>query len=337
MALGDIIELVQLPYLSKGDLTDRFICTLSFYDTGRWRTWLQTEGSGQKLIEVQAWPAEAFYFGREAEHADDICSNFLTFFGQHANFKEFERLFSAIQDDILNLSASFAKLELIFKTSETSRNGATRMIATEVEYMLLVCRSVFDLLQNLVAKIWMRAKPRDAAKKKKELKQQFSDMTLAANELKTAAQIAKQYQLPDVIAECYARHSPTFLKIRQFRDDLVHRGYQVQMIFHGEKGFVIRKQLGPFRDLDIWRDEEVEENGLVPLLPALAMVVNGTLSACEDFAITLANCIEFPDPIIPGMNLYMRGYFNRALLAALADADGRLAEGRRLVGVPADT
>jgi hypothetical protein len=61
------------------------------------------------------------------------------------------------------------------------------------------------------------------------------------------------------------------------------------------------------------------------------MVVHGTLSACDDFADTLVRCCGFADPIVPGMNLYMRGYFNEALLAALADADGRLGEGRRLV------
>ena len=157
-------------------------------------------------------------------------------------------------------------------------------------------------------------------------------MTLSDNKLRSVAQIAEQYALPDVIAECYARHAPMFLKIRQFRDSLVHRGYQIQTIFRGEKEFVIRKRLGPFLNLDIWRENEVQENDLVPLLPALAMVVHGTLAACEDFARTLVSCIQFPDPIVPGMDLYMRGYFNGALLAALADADGRLAEGRRLVG-----
>src|SRR5208282_1268734 len=104
-----------------------------------------------------------------------------------------------------------------------------------------------------------------------------------------------------------------------------------QTIFRGEKGFVIRKRLGPFLKLDIWREDEVEENDLVPLLPALPMVVQGTLAACEDFAHTLVSCIRFLDPIVPGMNLYMRGYFNGALRAALADADARLAEGRQLM------
>jgi hypothetical protein len=211
------------------------------------------------------------------------------------------------------------------------RSGATRMAATEVEYILLVCRSVFDLLQEIVAKIWGAIAPTDPTKKKRALKKTFSDMTLADNKLRSVRQIAEQYALPGLIAECYARHALIFLKIRQFRDSLVRRGRQVQTIFRGEKGFLIQKRLGPFLNPDIRRDDEVQEKDLVPLLPALAMVVRGTLAACDDFAETLASCIQFADPIVPGMNLYMRGYFNEALLAALGDADRRLAQGRRLV------
>jgi hypothetical protein len=332
MTLGEIIDVSQIPYLSKADLAGRFLCTLSFYDAGAWHTWVPTEGPRQKVIEIQAWPAEAFYFGKTPESPNDIFSGFLTFIAQRANLKGFHPPFSAIQDDIFNLSASLAKLNLIFAAADTVTSGATRLAATEVEYILLVCRSVFDLLQEMLAKLWGAIAPTDPAKKKRALKKTFSDMTLSDNKLRSVTQIAEQYALPVIIAECYARHAPMFLKIRQFRDSLVHRGHQVQTIFRGEKGFVIQKRLGPFLNLDIWHDDEVQENDLVPLLPALAMVVHGTLAACEDFANTLMSCIRFADPIVPGMNLYMRGYFNEALLAALADADGRLAEGRRLVG-----
>ena len=36
-------------------------------------------------------------------------------------------------------------------------------------------------------------------------------------------------------------------------------------------------------------------------------------------------------PVVPGMALYMRGYFNDSLLDALRDADERLSEGRTLL------
>ena len=328
MALGQIIDLADLPFLTKGDLGGRFLCTSTFYD-GSWRTWLAIEEDGRKLIEVQAWPAESFYFGTQPEQPSDICSAFLTFVAQHANFDGFYPPFSAIQDDLFNLSASLAKLDLIHAAGEKA--GASRMAATEVEYILLVCRSIFDLLQELVAKLWKTIKLADGTVKAQQLKKTFSDMTLADNKLRPAAQISAQYGLPMIIAECYARHAPMFLKIRQFRDNLVHRGYQVQMIFRGDAGFEIRKRLGPFVDLNIWRDDEIQPNDIVPLLPALGLVIHGTLAACEDFAHTLASCIQLPTAMVPDMALFMRGYFNDALVAAMADANQRLAEGRSLI------
>jgi hypothetical protein len=332
MALGEIVQLSGIPYLAHAALPGRFISSLTFHE-GEWRMWLQTEVPDR--VEVRAWPAEAFYFARQPEEAKDICSTFLTFMAQRSNFDGFQATFSAIQDDMFNLSASLAKLHLIFESGDKAGSGASRMAATEVEYILLVCRSVFDLLQEVLAKLWGKITLTDTTKRKKALKKTFSDMTLHANTLKSAHQIAAQFQLPEALANCYARHAPIFLKIREFRDNLVHRGHRVQTIFRGKDGFVITKSLGTFLNLNIWRDDEVMQNDLVPLMPALALVVHGTLAACDDFAQVLLTCIQFPNPIVPGMDLFMRGYFNGALVDALADAEQRLAEGRSLIPSPA--
>jgi hypothetical protein len=122
-----------------------------------------------------------------------------------------------------------------------------------------------------------------------------------------------------------------FLKIRKFRDDLIHRGHRIQTIFKGEEEYLISKDLGSFRDIKIWREDEVRENNLAPLAPVLHLMIHGTLAACEEFAVILQRHCRWLEPTVPGMHLYMRGYFNRELKSALADADSRLAEGRTLL------
>jgi hypothetical protein len=57
------------------------------------------------------------------------------------------------------------------------------MAATEVEYILSVCGSVFDLLQELLAKLRSTITLVDPTKRQKALKKTFSDMTLHANEI----------------------------------------------------------------------------------------------------------------------------------------------------------
>jgi hypothetical protein len=152
---------------------------------------------------------------------------------QRANRPNVARLFSAIQDDIFNLSESLAKLKLIHGSSDEA-DGSGRMAATEVEYVLLVCRSIFDLLQEVIDKIWDTVSFTDPSLSKKKLKQSFSEMALHANEPRSAEAIAARFNVPLPLAECYANHAPVFLMIRKFRDDLVHRGHRVRTIFRGD-------------------------------------------------------------------------------------------------------
>lgn len=270
MALGQVSDISAIPYLDPAEMADRFLSSTSFFDAGAWRTWAPVEGQGQKVVEIQAWPAESFYYGRVAEKPSDFESKFLTFLAQRVNFRGLAPYLTAIQDDVLNLSTALAKLDLIFRTG-SSHDGSARMAATEVEYILLVCRSIFDLLQELLAKLWANVTLVDPTAKKKALKDTFSKMVLSDNKLLSAADIATRFALPPVLADCYARHAPLFEKIRQFRDNLVHGRTRVDTIFRGEQGFLIRKRLGPFLDLQIWRDAEIEPNELGPLKPAMAL------------------------------------------------------------------
>jgi hypothetical protein len=329
MAPGEVVGMSGIPFLDHAELSgDRFLASLTFHD-GDWHMWVSTENN--KFVEIHGWPAEAFYFARAPENETDFTSHFLVFMAQHANFIELMQPFSAIQDDIFNLSAALAKLKLVFENEELKRTGSCRMAATEVEYILFICRSLFDFLQEIVTKLWNRIELHDKTVPKRKLKKSFADMTLRGDAIRTVEEIVAQFHLPIFLAECYARQAPVFLKIREFRDNLVHRGQHVQTIFRGDDGFVIAKRLGPFLNPNIWRDDEVLPNGLVPLLPALALLIHGTLAACEEFAAVLRSRFTLLKPIVPGMALYMRGYFNGSLLDALRDADERLSEGRTLL------
>jgi hypothetical protein len=330
MAPGEIVGLSGIPFIDHAELSrgGRFLANLMYYD-GRWRVWARA--GKDKFVEILGEPAEAFYFAPAPENELDFTSDFLTVIAQRANFSELVHPFSAIQDDIFNLSAAIAKLELVFENQELERAGSTRMAATEVEYILFICRGLFDFLQEIVTKLWDRIELHDTAVPKRKLKKSFADMTLKGDSVRTAEEIAGQFHVPMFLAEYYARQAPIFIKIREFRDNLVHRGQQVQTIFRGNNGFVINKRLGPFLNPNIWRDDEELPNELVPLLPALALLIHGTMEACEAFALVLQSQFTLPKPVVPGMALYMRGYFNHGLVGAMRDANQRLKEGRTLL------
>lgn len=317
----ELAKLSTIPYLDLSNLQGRFISTLTFHDEGKWRMWIS---AGDRLSEIKGWPAEAFYFSSGPESPTDLYFHFLDFIAQRASFPELQKPIHGLQDDVFNLSASLAKITHLHRISNTVGTGVSRMVVTEVEYLFSVCRSIFDLLQEIARALWETIHLNDSSVKKRPLKETFSKMVLFKGRESTQAELIERFGLPQPLAAYYKRNAGFFLTLRDFRDNIVHRGSQVQTIFSGESGFLIQHSLKPFSNMEIWKDDEKHPNNLVPLFPALGIVVYKTLFACEDFSSTIEQVIKFPPPIVPGMRFFMRGFFNELFNATLLDASDRL-------------
>lgn len=326
MPLGDILDLHDIPFVDKEQLGGRYIAAMLFFD-GDWHAFVPIEGD-RKVIRTKAWPAEATYYGTHPESPTDLTTDFLQFFGQRANFTVVKQHYSAILEHIQSIATSLYKLEALHAIKHP---GSSRLATTEIEYLLTVCRSIFDHLQEALAKLWETVQLNGAITKKQGLPKSFAKMVEAGNRRQTAADLSARYALPVDIASGYVRHAEMFLRIREFRNRFIHGGRPTDTIFKGETEYQVRRHFGPFRDLDIWDEAEVEPNEIVPLKPILAQIVHGTFYACEDFARTWSNYIQHPPATAPNMQLFVRGYFNVHLISALNDAEGRRSRGRSIV------
>lgn len=332
MPPGDIVRIEDIPFLDKAELTGgRFLNTLMFYD-GTWRTYMPTGETG-KFVEVHMWPAEACYFGKSAEKASDLNLRLLQLLSQHANFDYLRMHFEAIVDDLFNLSASLYKIDVIHKDQHA---GVSRLAATEVEFILITCRSIFDHVQEIMQKLWAKIELQETTIKKQGLSPRFAGTALKGNSPRRAIELVDAYGLPFDIAAIYERHAPMFLKIRTFRDNLIHKGQPIEHLHNRADGFFVLKRLGPFQGLDIWDADELDGGDFATLRPILAQVMHGTVHACEEFAHAIASLISVPKAIAPGMKFYLRGYFNDELVAALNDAEARRRAGRYLVPITAE-
>lgn len=318
----ELTKLSLIPYLDLPNLGGRFLSTLMFHEDGKWRMWIQ---AGERLVEIEAWPAEGFYFSATPEAPTDLYLHFLDFIAQRASFPGLQKPILGLHDDVFNLSATLAKVSHLHTSSSGIGTGVSRMVATEIEYLFSVCRSIFDLLQEIISNLWISINLHDTSVKKKPLKATFSEMVRLQGREATQDELSQRFGLPQSLAAYYKRNAEFFLTLRHYRDNIVHNGSKIQTIFSGESGFLIRRSLKPFSTMRIWREDERQENDLVPLLPALGFVVHKTLSACEDFSSTIEKIIEFPPPVVPNMRFFMRGFFNEPFSAALRDAADRLA------------
>jgi hypothetical protein len=321
MAL-DAAQFAKIPFLNHAEVSGRTLFSTAFFD-GKWHGWIE---AGDQLFPTQMWPAEAVYFGTVAENETDICLHFLDLMGQRLNYLPIGRLFFALQDDVFNLSASLAKIRLLHRTRNEHKTGVSRMVATEVEYLHGVCRSIFDLWQEVMVILWDSIKLTDANVKKRQLPHSYREMIMSSNKLRTAQEMIEKFLgLPPPLADCYIRSGVFFADLRKFRDRVVHQGAGVQIIFEGEEDFLIGEARVPFSEMTIWQEKEKQPNALVPLTPALGFVIYRTLETCDHFSRTIESIFGLPQPLVPRFHILLRGYFNDELVRVLKDIGQRLA------------
>jgi hypothetical protein len=317
-----IAQLKTIPFLDGSSLHGRFIPSLNFHDVD-WRLWVIAGNQGEMLVEIKGVPAEACYFAREAESQNDLYIPFFEFLAQRVNFPKMQRAFAGIRDDIFNLSGSLAKLALLEKSHDVVPHGLSRMATGEVEYFMVVLRSLFDLFQEVLMKLWDTVKLLDPNVRKQKLKPSFADMLTFKGEPADAVMIAQRFGLPMKVAAQYERARTIFDGLKKIRDNLVHNGSQLPHIFGGEGPFVIALRDNPFPNLGIWEEAERQTNDLVPLLPVLETLLCRSFLVCDELASAFQRTIQLPPPVVPGMSFFARGYFTGRLVDAIASGHRR--------------
>lgn len=306
-----IDALKQVPYLDIANLQGRAIPTLSFYDSTKWHFWMPTSDG---LSAIDARPAEGDYFSRAPERPSDIYMEFLNFMVQRAYWPSVARFIDAIRNDVHNLGASLQKFHLFHHAAKEKRFHTRRFASTEIEYIFGTCRSMFDLLQEVIAALWDTVRLNDQNIPKRHLPKSFRKMVLKDGKVMASDDICDAYGIPKQLADYYSRAASFFAVLRQYRDNIIHHGKTPEMIFLTERGFAVSKETEPFASFNVWQQGQIQPNGLASIRPVLAHVVIETVKSCEDFARTIQSIIRFPPDIAPGFRLFLRGYHNEELI-----------------------
>ena len=304
-------ELEKIPYIDAESIGGRTLTTLTFYDEKEWHMWLVTPDG---LIPLKGEPVEADYFGRERQSDRDACVAFLDFMAQRACWIDALHAIGGLSCDIHNLGASLAKVDLFYEASKDRKTEVARFVSTEIEYIFGVCRSIFDLLQKTIARLWNRVTPTDKALQKKNLPESFRAMVMRDRTRMSVDEIIDRWSIPRQLAEYYFKQGPFFELLRSYRDKIAHHGQDLRFLFVTERGFAISADTEPFATLNVWNDEHMLPNRLASLRPVLAHIITETLRACEEFTDVMQRFVVFPPPIAPGFTLFLRGHHMRELL-----------------------
>ena len=149
--------LTQLPHLDLSELGDRAAINLPVWDGENWRYWRiqgdsATEGKMAGVIKSN-------YLARSPHEESDVSIPFVEIMWQRASWPEILRLISGVENCIRKMGTSVAKMKHTYLTRNQLPVGAAPEFATtEFEYSIVLCRTVFDLLQEIISKLWEHLK-----------------------------------------------------------------------------------------------------------------------------------------------------------------------------------
>ena len=321
-------ELRELEHFNAAALDGRTIRMIPVWDGADWTHWLAAPDG--RLIKMKMVDAAHSHYLTKVGPANesDLRIPLVHFVWQRLGFSELIHLIDAIEDDFHLLATSAAKLEHLHATRGSSDDGlVSSFVRSEIEYMLIVARSVFDLLQEIIAGFWnghvkLLDDPADALKKRNRLPPTFAKVVFAGGAFRSAQKITAKFALPPVTAEQYERHAPFFASLRTSRDRIIHGSSSVGTIFVTEKGFAVSPDSKLFGQYP-WKKDHYYNENIVSLMPWVASIVLRTIEACSSVVESLSTVIQFPEELAPGYHVLLRDPANPALLRLLEAANGK--------------
>lgn len=303
---------------------------MPLWDGKDWRMWVDTpvgliEG---KMVDT----VEGDYVGVGAAKESDLFIPFVHLMWQRASWPEVCPLISAISDDFddfHNMGTSLAKLKHFFQSQlALPPRSASRFAYTELEYLVMLTRTVFDLLQEMISLLWanhvqLLDKQAESRRLSRKLPTTFSRLVLRdKQEPRSADEIETEFGLPKPLAEEYAGITSFFSRLRNLRDAVVHGGTGVGEIYVTERGFCINPKHRPFSAFDDWRPEHYYNEHIASVLPWIANLILRTIQACNGLTTTFGKVIQLSPEIAPGYLVYVRGPHNEAIVEVLKVRSG---------------
>jgi hypothetical protein len=322
-----IEELRTVPYLDVEHLQERTVNLMSLWDGQNWHMWVPTPSGlvEGKIVDT----VEGDYVAVTAAKPTDLLIPFVELMWQRASWPEICPLINAISDDFHNMGTSIAKLRHFFECrNRLQPGGARRFASTELEYIVILCRTVFDLLQEILSIIWNKRiklldEQAESRRRAHPLPDTFSKLALFRKERpKTADEIQQQFQLPPSLVAVYTEAAPFFFQLRDARDKIIHGGSGLGMIFDTERGFCVNPTSAPFKSFQGWRPEHYYNENIVSILPWIANNIFQTIEACNVLMMVFASIIMLPPKIAPEYSVFVRGPHNESLIEVLQVQSG---------------
>ena len=319
---ADRSELAKVTWLDLEQVgPGRVLHMMPVFENGQWTSWLELDDG--RMFAMNPLDVRGLYLSREPAHAHDLYVDFLDLLWQRASFPHVADLAASIGDDVENLATSVAKIDFFASHADSLGHGAGGFVTTEIEYLLVLSRSILDLLHDVAHGFWATVQLTDEGEQRKKLgaplPEGLAKTCLHGDVVRTAAELTSKHALPSSIATAYEAIGTFLLRVRGLRDAVVHRGRSTGTIFNTPRGFAIERQ-GTLARIapELWTEAHEYNEVLVSLRPLVASIALSTLEACSILVRAFASTIRFMPPVAPRHRVHLRSDHGKALHDASA-------------------
>lgn len=292
--MGELVydDLSGVTYLDLAALGDRVPVLFPFWNGQQWDLWVPTgDGRYMRLHPLDVGATE--YVAKQGARATDLSIPFVDFMWQYAAWPSTHGLIGSVTRDFHNLFTSVAKIDHAFSNRKALGIGGSDFVSTDVEYLLMVARRLFDNLHRVIATVWHRHvhledEVAHTRKKGKQFKDSFTKTVFKDQDRdirRTREELVASLEFSESLAIAYEKVTPFFRSILRLRNAIVHGPMShgpLGLIFGTDGGWCVDRTFPEVAKFDIWTDAHRKNDTLLSLRPLLAHLVIGTIGACAE-------------------------------------------------------
>jgi hypothetical protein len=235
---------------------------------------------------------------------------------QQLSFAPVQRWLEPLETDYHRSAAILQKFHIISQLRGSPGLKASLLALSELEYLLFLLRSQYDVLQRLLKEV--AALVRDlttGSKAIQDLPETFRGVVLEEEKPRSVDAIVSAYHMPRPLAEWYAAQTPSFAQLRYLRDGITHRGQDLPSVFPAPDGLAVDVREPPWAKTPVWEDAASKRGHLGSLRRLFSRFILTTHQACTRFAELMPTILRLPEPVHPDLRVYLRSPFGHWLVA----------------------
>lgn len=311
-------EIQKLPYVTAIPQDGRIVPIQTFYDTAA-REWFFYVPHGQsELIRIQDGEIiSGSYLGHEkADPKKDIEFPLGSLIIQYLSFSETLAALGKLENDIHRSAAILEKYHVLWGQRNKDHQSAKLLVESELEYLIFLIRSLYDLLQGVACDLCRRFVRMDdrSIKAMNKLPPSFADVVIQNGEIRAPGDLIDRYRMPDALAHWYYAQAPFFRELRQLRNGIAHHGQRPSTIFETEWGFAISPSDPPWNLFSEWPVELQWKGRLGSLRAVFAGFIEHSLQALTMFASVVPTFLELPPALGNDLRVFVRSPFGYQLV-----------------------